>query len=358
MTEGEIGKGFCILEEGTLQVTHEGKILNEIDQKGAIFGELSELLMYKRNASIQAKTDAKVRFFDISLHEMVEKNPKFAVKMIRNLGRRLSRMNSIAVEGNVRNHILEEVENTSLSSPGEKRVRVLVVDDKPKILNQISELCLEKGWFAQSAYGVEDALVKSEKEEFSVIIISFSLPEEGAVELRRKLKTNPRAFRIPVVGMFVKGDSYAQRLASDAGFSYFLYKPINKVDAISALYEAMEMEVSDQFFEIKSETLRFVVPIELTEELLADLKKNFKHRIHDLINEGIDKIVVDVSSLSEVGEEEIEAVCEFAEEIEEVGNPFRIAFVAVGEDKEMWRNLDGCEEWKVCDSFSQAVEEL
>ena len=61
LTEGEIGKGFCILEEGTLQVTHEGKILNEIDQKGAIFGELSELLMYKRNASIHAKTDAKVR---------------------------------------------------------------------------------------------------------------------------------------------------------------------------------------------------------------------------------------------------------------------------------------------------------
>ena len=36
----------------------------------------------------------------------------------------------------------------------------------------------------------------------------------------------------------------------------------------------------------------------------------------------------------------------------------RIAFVVVGEGKDMWRNLDGCEEWKVYDSFSQAVEEL
>jgi CRP-like cAMP-binding protein len=63
LKEGEIGKGFCILEDGELQVVRGDKILNEITSRGSMFGELSELLMYKRDASIRAKTKASVKFF-------------------------------------------------------------------------------------------------------------------------------------------------------------------------------------------------------------------------------------------------------------------------------------------------------
>ena len=48
LKDGEIGEGFYILEEGELSVVRDGLVLNEISQKGAIFGELSGLLKYKR----------------------------------------------------------------------------------------------------------------------------------------------------------------------------------------------------------------------------------------------------------------------------------------------------------------------
>ena len=89
--EGDIGKGFYILESGELEVTRDGAVLNEITLAGAMFGELSELLCHKRDASIRAKTSSRVKYFDMELSEFVEKNPKFAVKIIRNLGRRLCR---------------------------------------------------------------------------------------------------------------------------------------------------------------------------------------------------------------------------------------------------------------------------
>ena len=41
--------------------------------------------MNKRDASIRAKTAAIVKFFDMGLQTFVEKNPRFAVKIIRNL---------------------------------------------------------------------------------------------------------------------------------------------------------------------------------------------------------------------------------------------------------------------------------
>ena len=101
--EGEIGKGFYILEKGELEVIRGDKVLNEINLEGAMFGELSELLMIKRDASIAAKTDAVVKYFDMGLNSFVEDNPRFAVKIIRNLGRRLCRMNDVALKGNTRN---------------------------------------------------------------------------------------------------------------------------------------------------------------------------------------------------------------------------------------------------------------
>ena len=38
LKDGEIGKGFCILESGSVEVVREGKTLGEIDQPGSIFG--------------------------------------------------------------------------------------------------------------------------------------------------------------------------------------------------------------------------------------------------------------------------------------------------------------------------------
>ena len=108
LAQGELGKGFCILEEGTLEVIRDDLILNEIDQKGAIFGELSEVLLYKRGASVRAKTKARIKHYADTLETLVAQNPKFAVKLIRNLGRRLYHMNNIAVEGNSKNNIFRK----------------------------------------------------------------------------------------------------------------------------------------------------------------------------------------------------------------------------------------------------------
>ena len=50
-----------ILDNGELEVSRNEKVINEINLKGAMFGELSELLMTKRRIN-PCKTDATVKF--------------------------------------------------------------------------------------------------------------------------------------------------------------------------------------------------------------------------------------------------------------------------------------------------------
>ena len=346
---GQIGKGFCILEEGTLEVIRDGRVLSEIDRQGSIFGELSEILGLKRDAVIQAKTDSKVRHVEENIADIVSKNPKVAIKLIKTLGRRLYRMNRIAAK---------DVVTNDSQVPVEKGIEILVVDDKPNIISQISEIFSRSEWVTKSAVDEGSALRACEDTVFSAILISMALPEETAIDLRRKLKTTHNAINTPVVAMIVKGDESAQKKALDSGFADCIEKPFDTTKTEATLYKVMGLDSSARYFNFVDDFLHFKVPAILSNFVINDIKENMDLRIKNTINEGITKLIIDVSSLEEVEESAIEVVGEFAEKIEDMKLPMRGAIIATGEDAEMWNNLDGCEEWGVCEDIESAKEYL
>jgi DNA-binding response OmpR family regulator len=359
LPEGELGKGFCILESGVLEVIRGGRILSEIDMPGAIFGELSELLALKRDAVIRAKTPSKVRHIEESISSLVEKNPKVALKLLRTLGRRLYRMNRVAIrqdeDGNVFKKAEADVVEDGLATA---KVRILIVDDKPNIIKQLTEIFARSEWVAESAHDEDSAIRACEHHGFSAILISMALDDDAAIDVRRKLKTNHNVLNTPILGMIVKGDEAAQKKALNSGFSDCITKPFdpNKTEAI--MYKVMNLDSSARYFKFVDDYLYFKVPDDLSTFVINDIKENMDNRIRNTINEGIVKLVIDVSELDEVGEEAIEVVGEFAEKIEDMKLPMRGAIVATGEDAEMWNNLDGCEEWGICEDLQSATEHL
>ena len=351
LPEGELGKGFCILESGTLEVVRDGRTLTEIDTAGSIFGELSEILSMKRDATIRAKTPAKVRHVEESIADIVTKNPKVSIKLIRTLGRRLFRMNRLVATGLP----ADKEEQSEASASG---VSLLVVDDQPAIIDQLSEIAERNEWSVQGAGSEVEALSICERFAFTAIIISMALPDDSAVDLRRKLKTNSNVMNTPVIGMIVKGDEAAQTKAIDAGFAECLNKPFDRNKTEATLYEVMQLDSSARYFKQIEDFLFFKLPEVLSNFVINDIKENLDARIRGTINAGIQKMVIDVSELEEVGEEAVEVVGEFAEKIEELKLPMRGVIVAVGEEAEMWNNLDGAEEWGICETLDEAKEFL
>jgi CheY-like chemotaxis protein len=351
LPEGELGKGFCILESGTLEVVRDGRTLTEIDTAGSIFGELSEILSMKRDATIRAKTAAKVRHIEESIADIVTKNPKVSIKLIRTLGRRLFRMNRLVATG-------LPADKTEQAATGTTAVSLLVVDDQPAIIEQLSEIAERNEWSVQGAGSEAEALGICERSSFTAIIISMALPEDSAIDLRRKLKTNSNVMNTPVIGMIVKGDEASQTKAIDSGFAECLNKPFDRNKTEATLYEVMQLDSSARYFKQIEDFLFFKLPEVLTNFVINDIKENLDTRIRGTINAGIQKMVIDVSELEEVGEEAVEVVGEFAEKIEELKLPMRGAIVAVGEEAEMWNNLDGAEEWGICETLEEAKEFL
>jgi len=237
-------------------------------------------------------------------------------------------------------------------------VTVLVVDDKPNIIRQLSDIFQRSEWVVKSASDEASALRACEDSSFSAILISMALPNDTAVDLRRKLKTNHNVLNTPVIGMIVKGDEVAQKKALDAGFADCVTKPFdaNKTEAV--MYKVMNLDSSARYFKFVDDYLFFKLPPELSTFVLDDIKENMDKRIRNTINEGILKLIIDVSFLEEVDENAIEIVGEFAEKIEDMKLPMRGAIIATGEDADMWNNLDGCEEWGICEDLDDAKEHL
>ena len=351
LPEGELGKGFCILESGTLEVVRDDRVLAEIDTVGSIFGELSEILGMKRVESVRAKTQVKVRHIEESIADIVTKNPKVSIKLIRTLGRRLYRMNRVASQS-------LPTSQAAQAETGESGVTLLVVDDQPAIIDQLGEIAARNEWSVQGAGSETEALSICEQSSFNAILISMALADDGAVDLRRKLKTNRNVMNTPVLGMIVKGDEAAQTKAIDSGFVDCVNKPFDQNKTEATLYEVMQLDSSARYFQVIDDFLFFKLPEVLTNFIINDIKENTDTRINGTINAGIQKMVIDVSELEEVGEDAVEVVGEFAETIEEMKLPMRGAIVAVGEEAEMWNNLDGAEDWAICKTLEEAKEFL
>lgn len=359
LPEGELGKGFCILESGVLEVIRGGRILSEIDMPGAIFGELSELLSLKRDAVIRAKTPSKVRHIEESISSIIEKNPKVALKLLRTLGRRLYRMNRVAIRQDEDSNVFKKADKDVVEDGlAAAKVRILIVDDKPNIIKQLTEIFARSEWVVESAYDESSAIRACEHTGFSAILISMALPDETAVDLRRKLKTNHNVLNTPVLAMIVKGDESALKKALDSGFSDCVTKPFdaNKTEAV--MYKVMNLDSSARYFKFIEDYLYFKVPEDLSTFVITDIKENMDNRIRNTINEGIVKLIIDVSELEEPSEEAIEVVGEFAEKIDDMKLPMRGSIIATGEDSEMWNNLDGCEEWGICEDLESARKHL
>ncbi len=353
LPEGELGTGFCILESGSLEVVRDGRILTEIDTPGSIFGELSEILKMKRDATIRAKTPSSVRHVEETLADIVTKNPKVAIKIIRTLGRRLYRMNRIASQG-----LQPAAANSGEGDAASGGVSLLVVDDHPNIIKQLAVIAESNEWSVQGAGSEAEAIAHCERSSFSAILISMALPDDGAVDLRRKLKTMNNVLSTPVIGMIVKGDEAAQAKAIESGFNDCLSKPFDKVKTEATLYEVMQLDSSARYFNTIDDFLYFKLPAELTNFIINDIQENTDSRIRNTINSGLQKMIIDVSALEEVGEEAVEVVGEFAEKISDMKLAMRGAIIALGEDAEMWNNLDGAEDWGICESLEEAKEFL
>jgi DNA-binding response OmpR family regulator len=115
-------------------------------------------------------------------------------------------------------------------------MRVLVVEDDPRISRDVIETLTSAGYTADHASEGEDAWFKGDTEEYSAVILDLGLPGMDGLAILKKWRANGRAF--PILVLTARG-TWSERVEGiDAGADDYLPKPF-KMDELLARLRAV-----------------------------------------------------------------------------------------------------------------------
>ncbi len=174
---------------------------------------------------------------------------------------------------------------------------ILVVEDKPAIIQQIQEGLKHTPWKIVGAATQGEAIDFCSKTPPDLAILSLSLPEESAFALFRLMRTNVKTKYTPVFGLVVKTETGTLQQAQTVGFTTVITKPIDAADLESRIAKAMNLDTSTRYFNVQDGFFHFKMPENCTPAALAEIATYLKPKLTEAVDAGHNRVVINCESL-------------------------------------------------------------
>ena len=183
--------------------------------------------------------------------------------------------------------------------PGKARsildpVDVLIVEDKPAIIQQIQEGLRHTPWKIHGVTTPAEAMELCARKEPDLLMISLSLPEDAAFTLFRSIRTNVKLKFKPVFALVVKTEMNSQSHAQQVGFSSIITKPIDLPELEGRMAKAMNLDTSLRYFHIDGEFLVMSLPENTSQAVLAEAAHYLKPKLAEAVDSGLNRAIIDI----------------------------------------------------------------
>jgi twitching motility two-component system response regulator PilH len=113
------------------------------------------------------------------------------------------------------------------------RTKILVVEDSPTYLRQISHLLREEGFEIITAVDGEDALEKTVTENPDLIVLDVILPKKNGFQVCRQLKTAPDTQNIKILMLTSKSQDSDRFWGLKQGADDYMTKPFDDIELVA-----------------------------------------------------------------------------------------------------------------------------
>ena len=148
-----------------------------------------------------------------------------------------------------------EIEPEQASSGGDRRFRVLLVDDNLELLEAVRFALLDE-YRIETATSAEEALERIEQMALGglpdCMVIDVKMPGLNGVQLVRILRGDPTTAQIPLIilSAFVQGEDILR--GQLAGVDRYLAKPFDLQILIDAIQEAARLTSAQRLARLRS----------------------------------------------------------------------------------------------------------
>jgi len=122
---------------------------------------------------------------------------------------------------------------------GEKRKKILLVDDTRTIILFEKMLLAGEGFDIRSAYNGREALNLVYEDPPDLILLDLLMPEMDGYEVCERLKNDPATSSIPIIVVSTRSSEESIKRCLSMGADYYIFKPINKLELLEKISSAL-----------------------------------------------------------------------------------------------------------------------
>jgi two-component system cell cycle response regulator len=240
------------------------------------------------------------------------------------------------------------------AAKGGSTPKILVVDDKPAIIEQVrTKLGAETKWTVDGCGTSAQAVEYCRQNRPGAVLVSLSLPEQGAFTLFQTLRANPNAKDVPMFAVSLKTAVEDQNRALQAGFTANITKPIDFDQLKARLATLFKVDVTTSYAEQRDGVLVIAVPAGFNATLATEITVAARPKIAQAVDEGIDTAIVDLTQVPRVDVTLLQLCVSIAQACQELS--LRYTFACTEAASKEFREFEEAKDWTFAGSYEDAV---
>ena len=112
-------------------------------------------------------------------------------------------------------------------------IKILVVEDSPTYLRQITNLLRDRGYQTITANDGEEALVKAVRDNPNLIVLDVILPKKNGFQVCRQLKTSPATQDVKILMLTSKTQDSDRFWGLKQGADEYMTKPFDDNELVA-----------------------------------------------------------------------------------------------------------------------------
>jgi twitching motility two-component system response regulator PilH len=112
---------------------------------------------------------------------------------------------------------------------------IMVVEDSPTYLRQISDLLQDRGYHTVTAINGEEAIEKAIQDNPILVVIDVILPKNNGFQVCRQLKTSPATHNIQILMLTSKSQDSDRLWGLKQGADEYMTKPFDEGELVTSV---------------------------------------------------------------------------------------------------------------------------
>ena len=248
-------------------------------------------------------------------------------------------------------------DGTGPAKAGSAGPKILIVDDKPAIIEQVrTKLGAENKWTVDGCGTSAQAVEYCHKTRPDAMLISLSLPDQAAFTLFQTLRADAKTKDVPIFAISVKTAVEEQNRALQAGFAANITKPIDFDQLKTRLATLFKVDATASYAEHRDGVLVITIPANFNAALANEISVATRPKIVQAVDEGIDATIVDLTRVPRADVNLVQLCVSIVQACQELS--LRYTFACTESASKEFREFEEAKDWTFAASYEDAVAHL